>query len=61
VRPGGGDGTWRAVVPLPGGRGRQSQDKIAVIENLLKRCDTLIIGGGMANTFLAARSYVIER
>ena len=34
--------------------GAKVSDKIPVIENLLARCDTLIIGGGMANTFLAA-------
>src|SRR5512136_2529476 len=35
--------------------GAKISDKIAVIENLLKKCDRLIIGGGMANTFLAAK------
>jgi phosphoglycerate kinase len=30
-----------------------------VIENLLKKCDKLIIGGGMANTFLAAKGYAM--
>jgi phosphoglycerate kinase len=35
--------------------GAKVSDKIAVIENLLTRCDRLIIGGGMANTFLAAQ------
>ena len=35
--------------------GAKVSDKIPVIENLLARCDTLIIGGGMANTFLAAK------
>jgi phosphoglycerate kinase len=35
--------------------GAKVSDKIAVIENFLTRCDDLIIGGGMANTFLAAR------
>ena len=35
--------------------GAKVSEKIAVIENLLTRCDTLIIGGGMANTFLAAK------
>ncbi|HEY4722502.1 MAG TPA: phosphoglycerate kinase [Anaerolineae bacterium] len=37
--------------------GAKISDKIAVIENLLTRCDKLIIGGGMANTFLAAKGY----
>ena len=37
--------------------GAKISDKIAVIENLLARCDTLLIGGGMANTFLAAKGY----
>ena len=35
--------------------GAKISDKIAVIENLLGKCDKLIIGGGMANTFLAAK------
>jgi phosphoglycerate kinase len=35
--------------------GAKISDKILVVENLLKKCDKLIIGGGMANTFLAAK------
>ena len=35
--------------------GAKISDKIAVVENLLAKCDQLIIGGGMANTFLAAK------
>ena len=35
--------------------GAKISDKILVVENLLKQCDQLIIGGGMANTFLAAK------
>jgi len=34
--------------------GAKVSDKIGVIENLLDKVDTLIIGGGMANTFLKA-------
>lgn len=37
--------------------GAKVSDKIGVIENLLKRVDTLIIGGGMAFTFLKANGY----
>ncbi|MEA5058581.1 MAG: phosphoglycerate kinase [Candidatus Pelethousia sp.] len=37
--------------------GAKVADKIAVIENLLQKCDSLIIGGGMAFTFLAAEGY----
>ena len=40
--------------------GAKVSDKISVIENLLARCDTLIIGGGMANTFLAAKGYNMQ-
>lgn len=35
--------------------GAKVSDKIAVIENLLGKVDTLLIGGGMANTFLKAQ------
>jgi len=34
--------------------GAKISDKIQVVETLLAKCDKLIIGGGMANTFLAA-------
>src|SRR5512139_2387970 len=40
--------------------GAKVSDKIAVIDNLLARCDRLIIGGGMANTFLAAKGYNMQ-
>jgi phosphoglycerate kinase len=40
--------------------GAKISDKIAVVENLLAKCDRLIIGGGMANTFLAAKGYAMQ-
>ncbi len=40
--------------------GAKISDKIAVVENLLAKCDKLIIGGGMANTFLAAKGYNMQ-
>jgi phosphoglycerate kinase len=41
--------------------GAKVSDKIGVIENLLEKVDTLIIGGGMANTFLAAKGYALGK
>mgnify|MGYP000903903615 CR=1 FL=1 len=41
--------------------GAKVSDKIAVISNLLDRVDTLVIGGGMANTFLKAQGYTIGK
>ncbi|GAB6935161.1 phosphoglycerate kinase [Calditerricola yamamurae] len=37
--------------------GAKVKDKIGVIENLLTRVDTLILGGGLANTFLRAKGH----
>ncbi len=37
--------------------GAKISDKIAVIENLLEKVDSLLIGGGMANTFFVAQRY----
>lgn len=39
--------------------GAKVSDKIAVIENLLGKVDRLLIGGGMANTFLKAQGYQV--
>ena len=39
--------------------GAKVADKLNVISNLLEKCDTLIIGGGMAYTFLKAQGYEI--
>ena len=39
--------------------GAKVADKLNVISNLLEKCDTLIIGGGMAYTFLKAKGYSV--
>ena len=39
--------------------GAKVSDKLNVISNLLEKCDTLIIGGGMAYTFLKAKGYEV--
>ena len=41
--------------------GAKVADKLAVINNLLEKCDTLIIGGGMAYTFAKAKGYEIGK
>lgn len=41
--------------------GAKVSDKLNVINNLLEKCDTLIIGGGMAYTFLKAQGYEIGK
>ena len=41
--------------------GAKVKDKIAVIRRLLDKADTLIIGGGMAYTFLKAKGYEIGK
>jgi phosphoglycerate kinase len=39
--------------------GAKVADKLNVIDNLLEKCDTLIIGGGMAYTFIKAKGYEV--
>ncbi|MDQ7093087.1 phosphoglycerate kinase [Desulfosporosinus sp. PR] len=41
--------------------GAKVSDKIGVIENLLEKVDALIIGGGMANTFLKAQGFQVGK
>ena len=41
--------------------GAKIADKLNVINNLLEKCDTLIIGGGMAYTFLKAQGYEVGK
>lgn len=41
--------------------GAKVADKLNVIDNLLEKCDTLIIGGGMAYTFLKAKGYEVGK
>jgi phosphoglycerate kinase len=40
--------------------GAKISDKISVVESLLSKADKLIIGGGMANTFLAAKGFNMQ-
>ena len=41
--------------------GSKVSTKLEVLENLSRRCDSLIVGGGIANTFLAAAGYAIGK
>ncbi len=53
------DAPVRPFVTILGGA--KVADKLTVIENLLNKADTLIIGGGMAYTFLAAKGYGVGK
>ena len=54
-----GNNPGRPSVAILGGA--KVADKLNVISNLLEKCDTLIIGGGMAYTFLKAKGYEIGK
>ena len=41
--------------------GSKISTKLEVLDNLSRRCDSLIVGGGIANTFLAAAGYPIGK
>jgi phosphoglycerate kinase len=49
----------RPVMALVGGA--KVSTKISVLEHLVKQLDALVIGGGMANTFLAAQGYGVGK
>ena len=51
------DDPVRPLVAILGGT--KVSDKLNVISTLLEKCDTLIIGGGMAYTFLKAKGYEV--
>lgn len=51
------DNPQRPFVAIMGGA--KISDKIGVIKNLLTRADTILIGGGMANTFMKAQGLAV--
>jgi phosphoglycerate kinase len=60
-------GVLRQLIEMPASPyvvalgGAKVSDKLAVIANLIKTADTLVIGGGMAFTFLAAQGYEVGK
>jgi triosephosphate isomerase len=53
------EGAQKPYVAILGGS--KVSDKIAVIENLMKKADSILIGGAMAYTFFYAQGYAIGR
>ena len=53
------DNPKRPLMAVVGGA--KVSTKIALLEHLVKRVDVLVIGGGMANTFLAAQGYEVGK
>lgn len=53
------EGAERPRVAIVGGG--KVGDKLTLLENLINKMDTIIIGGGMANTFLKAQGYNIGK
>jgi len=49
----------RPMIAVVGGS--KVSTKLEVLDNLSQRCDSLIVGGGIANTFLAAAGYPIGK
>lgn len=41
--------------------GAKVSDKIRIIEKLVEKCDYILLGGGIANTFLKAKGYNLEK
>lgn len=53
------DNPLRPYVVIMGGA--KVNDKIKVIDKLIEKCDYLLVGGGIANTFLKANNYDLKK